>query len=95
MPPLNEAAIAYEDQNNHSKRLFDMSDWRNFDTTEQNVIDSRRAYFGNISYIDETIGDILETLNACDFDQDMIVLFVSDHGDMLGEKGLWFKMSFF
>ena len=24
-----------------------------------------------------------------------IVLFVSDHGDMLGERGMWFKMSFF
>ena len=28
-------------------------------------------------------------------DEDTIVMFVSDHGDMLGEKGLWFKMSFF
>ncbi|MEP1206558.1 MAG: choline-sulfatase [Rhizobiaceae bacterium] len=95
MPGLNEAAIPYEDQDAHSKRLFDMSDWRNFDTTEQNVIDSRRAYFGNISYIDEKIGGILETLKACEFDEDTIVMFVSDHGDMLGEKGLWFKMSFF
>ncbi|MEP0940449.1 MAG: choline-sulfatase [Rhizobiaceae bacterium] len=95
LPPRNETAIAYEDQDNHSKRLFDMSDWRNFDTTDQNVVDSRRAYFANISYIDEKIGEILETLSACEFDQDTVVLFVSDHGDMLGEKGLWFKMSFF
>ena len=95
MPKLNETAIAYEDQDAHSKRLFDMSDWSNFDTTDQNIIDSRRAYFGNISYIDEKIGDVLETLKACEFDQDTIVLFVSDHGDMLGEKGLWFKMSFY
>ena len=27
--------------------------------------------------------------------QDATILFVSDHGDMLGERGLWFKMSFF
>jgi choline-sulfatase len=72
-----------------------MSDWKNYQTTEQNVTDSRRAYFGNLSYIDEKIGDILETLKACEFDDDTIVLFVSDHGDMLGEKGLWFKMSFY
>ncbi len=95
MPPLKEGTIAYDDQDPHSKRLLDMSDWQNFDTTDQKVIDSRRAYFGNISYIDEQIGSILETLKACEFDEDTIILFVSDHGDMLGEKGLWFKMSFF
>ena len=27
--------------------------------------------------------------------QEAIILFVADHGDMLGERGLWFKMSFF
>jgi len=95
MPALNEGTISYEGHDPHSKRLLDMSDWRNFDTTDQKVIDSRRAYFGNISYIDENIGSILETLDACDFTEDTIVIFVSDHGDMLGEKGLWFKMSFF
>ncbi|WP_370582870.1 sulfatase-like hydrolase/transferase [Paracoccus sp. NBH48] len=27
--------------------------------------------------------------------QDTIILFLSDHGEMLGERGLWFKMNFF
>ena len=95
MPSLNEDSFTYDDHDPHSKRLLDMSDWRNFKTTDQKVIDSRRAYFGNISYIDENIGSILETLKACEFDDNTIILFVSDHGDMLGEKGLWFKMSFY
>ncbi len=95
MPELNQSTIAYDDQDAHSKRLLDMSDWRKFDTSDQKVIDSRRAYFGNLSYIDENIGELLNTLKACELDEDTIVMFVSDHGDMLGEKGLWFKMSFF
>jgi len=95
MPALAQTALAYDDHDPHSQRLLDMSDWRNFDTTDQKVVDSRRAYFGNISYIDELIGGVLETLKACDFDENTIIMFVSDHGDMLGEKGLWFKMSFF
>jgi len=54
---------------------------------------SRRAYFANISYLDDQIGELLKTLEETD--QEAIIIFVSDHGDMLGERGLWFKMSFF
>ena len=37
----------------------------------------------------------MEALQGTRQDQDTIILFVSDHGDMLGERGLWFKMSFY
>ncbi|MEO0547906.1 MAG: choline-sulfatase [Pseudomonadota bacterium] len=94
LPPLSTPALAYEDQDPHSKRLFDMSNWREFDIREQDVINSRRAYFANISYVDSLMAGILETLDACDFTDDTIILFLSDHGEMLGERGLWFKMSF-
>ena len=85
--------IPYEDQDTHSKRLFDANDWRSFDITEEDVARSRRAYFANITYLDDKIGEILQVLE--DTRQEAIVVFVSDHGDMLGERGLWFKMSFF
>ena len=54
---------------------------------------SRRAYFANISYLDEKIGEILTVLESTG--QCANIVFLSDHGDMLGERGLWFKMSFF
>ena len=95
MPGLNVAAIDFEHMDAHSKRLMNMSDWTSYDITKQNVIDSRRAYFANISYLDEQIGQILETLKNCQLDEDTIIIFLSDHGDMLGERGLWFKMSMF
>ena len=85
--------IPYEEQDKHSKRLFDANDWRNFDITDEDVSRSRRAYFANISYLDDKIGELLQVLE--DTRQEAIVVFVSDHGDMLGERGLWFKMSFF
>jgi choline-sulfatase len=59
------------------------------------VRDSRRAYAANISYLDDKIGELLETLKECRLDDNTIIIFTSDHGDMLGERGLWFKMSFF
>ncbi|MDK3074925.1 choline-sulfatase [Sedimentitalea sp. JM2-8] len=86
-------AIPYEAQDKHSRRLFDANDWRNFDITDENIARSRRAYFANISYLDAKIGTILQVLEETR--QEAIVVFVSDHGDMLGERGLWFKMSFF
>ncbi len=63
--------------------------------TEENVRRSRRAYFANISYLDEKVGELIDTLTRTRMLDDTLILFCSDHGDMLGERGLWFKMNFF
>jgi choline-sulfatase len=85
--------IPYEDQDAHSKRIFDANDWRSFDITDEDTRRSRQAYFANISYLDDKIGEILQVLE--DTRQEAHIVFLSDHGDMLGERGLWFKMSFY
>ncbi|SEN39327.1 choline-sulfatase [Paracoccus alcaliphilus] len=85
--------VAYADQDPHSQRLMDACDWREFDITPDHIRRARQGYFANISYIDDKIGEILDVLDATG--QDPIILFLSDHGEMLGERGLWFKMSFF
>ena len=85
-------AMDYEEHDAHSKRIFDANDWRSFDITEEDIRRSRRAYFANISYLDDKVGEVLEALESTR--QEATILFVSDHGDMLGERGLWFKMSF-
>lgn len=85
-------AMDYEKHDAHSKRIFDANDWRSFNITEEDIRRSRRAYFANISYLDDKVGEILEALESTR--QEATILFVSDHGDMLGERGLWFKMSF-
>ena len=86
-------AMDYEAHDPHSKRIFDVNDWRSYDIKEDDIRRSRRAYFANISYLDDKIGEILHVLETTR--QEATILFVSDHGDMLGERGLWFKMSFF
>ncbi len=85
--------IPYVDQDAHSQRILDANDRDNFNITDDHIKRARRAYFANISYIDDKVGEILQTLE--DTRQEATILFVSDHGDMLGERGLWFKMSFF
>jgi arylsulfatase A-like enzyme len=54
----------YEDHDPHSQRIFDANDWRSFDITEEDIRRSRRAYFANISYLDDKIGEILDALEA-------------------------------
>lgn len=82
----------YAAQDPHSKRIFDANDWRSHVITDDHVRRARRAYFANISYLDDKLGEILHALEATR--QEAVIVFVSDHGDMLGARGLWFKMSF-
>lgn len=84
--------IPYAEQDPHSRRILDANAHENFDITEDQIRRARRAYFANISYLDDKVGEVLQTLE--DTRQEAVILFVSDHGDMLGERGLWFKMSF-
>ncbi|MDS9469359.1 choline-sulfatase [Paracoccus sp. MBLB3053] len=89
------AAIPFEKMDAHSRRLLEACDFRSFDITPKDVRRARQGYFANISYIDDKIGEILEVLRLGRMDENTIIVFASDHGDMLGERGLWFKMSFF
>ena len=85
--------IPYADQDAHSQRILDANDHENFEITQDQIRRARHAYFANISYLDDKIGEVLQTLK--DTRQEATILFVSDHGDMLGDRGLWFKMSFY
>jgi choline-sulfatase len=45
--------------------------------------------------VDDQIGVLMAALADARFADDTIVLLLADHGDMLGERGLWYKMNFF
>ena len=77
----------------HSQRLMDACDWRGLEVTPEHIRRARQGYFANISYIDDKLGELIEVLERTR--QDAIVVFLSDHGEMLGERGLWFKMNFY
>ena len=83
----------YADMDPHSQRLMDACDWRGLTVTPDHIRRARQGYFANISYVDDKIGELLATLDATR--QEAIIIFVSDHGEMLGRRGLWFKMNFF
>ncbi len=86
--------VAFEHQDPHSQRLLVACDHAGFDLRPEDVRRARRGYFAGISYVDEKIGGLLDLLGPLGFADDTVVVLLSDHGDMLGERGLWFKMSF-
>ncbi|OWJ80218.1 choline-sulfatase [Haematobacter genomosp. 1] len=96
-PALKPAvpAIPYADQDPHSQRLMNACDYQHFDITSDDIAHARQGYFANISYVDEKVGELLDILDRTRMAENTAILFLSDHGDMLGERGMWFKMSFF
>jgi choline-sulfatase len=52
---------------------------------------SRQSYYGNVSFVDEQVGRILDVLEQRGALDNTLILFFSDHGDMLGDQNLWRK----
>ena len=93
--PLPAVQIAQGEQDPHSQRLLKVIDLWGQEMPEEKVRAARRAYFGACSYVDAQIGALLRTLEDCDLGDDTLIVFSGDHGDMLGERGLWYKMHWF
>jgi len=88
------AKIPLEQADPHSRRLREMSAIDEVELTEEQIRLARHAYYAAISYVDERIGDVLSALRDTGHDEDTVIVFTADHGEFLGERGLWYKMSF-
>lgn len=73
-----------------------------FDSPEDNILfgdnDSeeekakiRKAYYTSITLVDESVGEILDYLEDKNMVEDTLIIFTSDHGEMLGDKGYYSK----
>jgi choline-sulfatase len=87
--------IPREEADRHSVRLRDMAGMDEVSLSDDQVRRARHAYYAAITYVDERIGEVLAALRETGLAADTIVVFTADHGEMLGERGLWYKMAFF
>jgi choline-sulfatase len=92
---MPSVSIAAEDQDPHSRRLRFVSGLDKNEVTDEQIRNARHAYYGSISYVDDQVGKLVKTLKETGLDKNTIIVFTGDHGDMLGERGLWYKMSWF
>jgi choline-sulfatase len=88
-------AVARDKLDPHSLRIRHVCAMDAQEIADRHIRDARHAYYGAISYVDENLGKLMSALRDTKLASDTIVLFLSDHGEMLGERGLWFKMNFF
>jgi len=56
---------------------------------------ARAAYFGMCEYFDRQVGRVLDQLEATGLAPNTLVLYCSDHGEMAGEHGMWWKSSYY
>jgi len=85
-------AIPQDQQDPHSQRVLKCIDLWGKEIPEERIKAARRAYYAACTYVDSNVGKLLCVLDECGLSENTIVVFTGDHGDMLGERGLWYKM---
>ncbi len=58
---------------------------------ERTIRNAMAAYYGLVTFLDEQIGIVLRGLRDAGFAENTRIIYASDHGEMLGEHGLWWK----
>ena len=77
-----------------SKALFFAHGRHRHSVTNNHRLNARHAYYAMISYLDEKLGQLIEQLEETGLRDNTVVVFTSDHGEMMGERGMWFKQCF-
>ncbi|HEY3440514.1 MAG TPA: sulfatase-like hydrolase/transferase [Paludibaculum sp.] len=57
--------------------------------------DLRRGYYGCVSYVDQQLGRLMDALEKSGQLDNTVIAYSSDHGEMLGKFGLWWKRSLY
>jgi len=65
------------------------------DVPEEHAIRARTAYYALVARMDTMIGEILDKLEERGLLENTLIVYTSDHGDQIGERGLWWKHTFY
>ena len=63
--------------------------------SDAEVLSARSAYWALVTGVDRMVGEILDALHDNGLAENTLIIYTSDHGDMVGEHGLWWKHVFY
>ncbi len=86
-PKISAGGDAY----NHPMSVGMREGFRAEEVDADECMSARHAYFASVSYLDEIIGDLLLRLEADGSLENTIIVYTTDHGEMAGEHGVWWK----
>ena len=87
--------IPFQQQDGRSQRHHLLTRVDEYDVTPERLYVAGHAYYAMTSYIDDKLGALVAALESSGLAEDTVVIFTADHGEMLGERGMWFKMCMF
>lgn len=79
------------DDNSHDIWLRQALGVEEANITDADIIKARRAYFACTTFADQKLAETVKTLEDLDLLDNTWIIITSDHGDMIGERGLWYK----
>ena len=88
-------SIPVGERDEHSQSLYYHYGQDKCTLSDQDYRRARRGYYGMISHIDALFGRLMSALDTSGFANNTVVIFSSDHGDMIGERGMWFKKTLY
>lgn len=91
LPPVAVRADERERLEPYARFFYD----RYSDTTPEQALLGRAGYYACVDFVDDLIGELLDGLAADGLLDNTIVVYTSDHGEMMGRHGMWGKSVYF
>ncbi|MEM7292403.1 MAG: choline-sulfatase, partial [Pseudomonadota bacterium] len=95
IPPPRVSRLDDDSVDPHSARCRRLIGVQDTDVDDEMAYAARRAYRGMIRYFDDKLAELLNALDQVSLLDSTAIVVVADHGEMLGERGLWAKDCFF
>ncbi|MDH7480610.1 MAG: sulfatase-like hydrolase/transferase [Armatimonadota bacterium] len=79
----------------HPHDKFIVDDYQLAKFSEKERRKGLSAYYASVEFVDSCIGELLNSLESKNLLENTVIVYVSDHGDLMSEHGLWWKRSYY
>ena len=88
-------ALSAAERDAHSERIHQHYSIGAVEVGDDDIRRTRHGYYACIDYVDSKIAELRRVLEETGLAENTILVFISDHGDMMGDRGLYYKKCFF